>query len=525
MTGATYSNEHYTHYNTNGNKNYFEEIIDMMILQAVAGFNESFRRAVQSLPKEKQRMAILSKLDKDRNLFLSIKGLMDENVNKFNHIKDVSLMLREYVKVGEVEKKKFGEVMTPLELVKEMLSKLPEEVWKNPNLKWLDPANGTGPFPTMVIYKLMEGLREWEPDDEKRYKHIVENMIYVCELQPKNMFLWLCAVDPWDKYKLNIYCGSFLDEGFDKHMKEVWGVDKFDVVMGNPPYQDNTSTNGKTAATLWPRFIQKSVENLLTTDGFLVFVTPISWMSPGKQLIRNRVMPIYFKCNEFVYLNMDCEKYFNVGSYFSYYLLRIKNRYDEKAIVKTSTMVQTKRGSIEFDFSDLDFIPKPDSIETLSIVNKVFSKKDKISLRCSSLTRSDKPWVQKTKDDDHTYVIRHTNTEFLYSSVKPDSYGVKKVILNSTGNFNPTYDDGERGTSQITRWIQVESEEQGKLLIKYLNSKIIQFVLSSCRWSGAASKIVFEKIPQITFDRNWDDEELFKYFDITEVEKKFILNG
>ena len=70
-----------------------------------------------------------------------------------------------------------------------MLNTLPAEVWSNPNLKWLDPANGTGPFPAVVIYKLMKGLESWEPDADKRYKHIIENMIYVCELQPKNMFL------------------------------------------------------------------------------------------------------------------------------------------------------------------------------------------------------------------------------------------------------------------------------------------------------------------------------------------------
>ena len=126
------------------------------------------------------------------DLFLKIKALINTDIGKMDHIKDVILMLRKYVKVGEVEKKKFGEVMTPLELVKEMLATLPEEVWSNPNLKWLDPANGTGPYPMWVIFRLMKGLEEWEPNEEKRYKHIVENMIYVCELQPKNMFfVWI----------------------------------------------------------------------------------------------------------------------------------------------------------------------------------------------------------------------------------------------------------------------------------------------------------------------------------------------
>ncbi len=91
--------------------------------------------------------------------------------------------------------KKYGEVFTPLSLVNEMLDKLPKEVWSNPHLKWLDPANGIGNFPVIIVKNLMEGLKEWQPDDELRLKHILENMIYVCELQPKNMLIYLQLFD------------------------------------------------------------------------------------------------------------------------------------------------------------------------------------------------------------------------------------------------------------------------------------------------------------------------------------------
>ena len=48
---------------------------------------------------------------------------------------------------------------TPLNLVIEQFDKIPLE-WSNPNLKWLDPANGTGPYPIMIIYKLITLLQQ-----------------------------------------------------------------------------------------------------------------------------------------------------------------------------------------------------------------------------------------------------------------------------------------------------------------------------------------------------------------------------
>ena len=55
-------------------------------------------------------------------------------------------IIRDRLTVRKEEKNLYGEVFTPIELVCEMLNKIPNEVWKNPNLKWLDPANGIGNF-------------------------------------------------------------------------------------------------------------------------------------------------------------------------------------------------------------------------------------------------------------------------------------------------------------------------------------------------------------------------------------------
>ena len=229
--GLTFSDSNYKEFKETRNKNLFENVIDSLMMNKYSD-NEELNNYIKGLPNDKKRIALLTTLDGNNNQWNKLKQLVDNKKSITDNIKEIILMLRKFVKVGEVEKKKYGEVMTPLELVKDMLANLPKDVWSNPNLKWLDPANGTGPFPIMVIYKLMEGLKEWEPNEEKRYKHIVENMIYTCELQDRNVFLWLCAVDLEDRYATNTYWGSFLEEEFDNHVKEVWRVDKFDIILG-----------------------------------------------------------------------------------------------------------------------------------------------------------------------------------------------------------------------------------------------------------------------------------------------------
>ena len=476
MIGATYSTEHYIEYNRTGNKNYFEEIIDMMILQEVAGLNESFRQAVKNLPKDKIRMAILSKLDRDRNLFLSIKGLLDSNIGKYEHIKDVILMLRKYVKVSEVEKKKYGEVMTPLELVREMLSKLPNEVWSNPNLKWLDPANGTGPYPTMVIYKLMEGLTEWEPNEEKRYKHIVENMIYVCEIQPKNMFLWLCAIDPWDTYNLNIYCGSFLTEGFDKHMKEVWGVDKFDIVMGNPPYNQSTD-GGNGGRDLWDKFVIKS-EIIIRTKGYLLYVHPPKWRKPESELFE------LYKRNNLIYLEIhskqDGQRIFNAITRYDWYLLQI-DKYSGKTTIKDELGMES-----DFNINDWDWLPN----YNFNIFERILSKDNNIEVIYSrSMYGNDKKWMSKLRSDIHRMPCVYgmykdgTHSEY-FSSEDRGHFGIPKIIIPCAEKPYTLVDtEGKYGIMQNAFGLKLTNIDEAILISNAISStKFEEEIIKSTKW-------------------------------------------
>ena len=177
-----------------------------------------------------------------------MKSLIDQP-EKLLEIIDLCL------KPKQNEKKKFGEVFTPMKIVISMLDKLPKGVWKKKNYKWLDPANGMGNFPIAIYLRLMKGLEEKIPNEKERKKHILENMLYMIELNKKNVFICKNIFDINDKYKLHLVCHDALT--FD--CKKEWEIEKFDVVIGNPPY--NASGTKATGNTIWQHFVNMALKN------------------------------------------------------------------------------------------------------------------------------------------------------------------------------------------------------------------------------------------------------------------------
>jgi hypothetical protein len=186
------------------------------------------------------------------------------------------------ITIKEVEKKENGEVFTPMNLVNEMLNKLPIEVWKNKNLKWLDPCCGMGNFPIAVYLKLMDELSDEIEDIKERKKHILENMLYMCELNKKNVLITKQIFDINNMYKLNLYEGDSLSLDTNKE----WGVKYFDISIGNPPYNNE----------LWCDFVEKSLK-LLNNDGYLLYIHPPNWRKPehktGKIMLSYDILELY----------------------------------------------------------------------------------------------------------------------------------------------------------------------------------------------------------------------------------------
>lgn len=111
----------------------------------------------------------------------------------------------------------FGEVFTEFYLIEEHVSNIDPQLFKDSTSTFLDPCAGFGQYSIILIEKLMEGLKDWEPNAEKRYKHIIENQITMIELQKDSCDIIQKLFNPKGKYKLRLYNMSFLDFNPDIH--------------------------------------------------------------------------------------------------------------------------------------------------------------------------------------------------------------------------------------------------------------------------------------------------------------------
>ena len=344
--------------------NHYEELIDQMMIDEVSGLDMNIKDTLEGLTNKQKRMAILSILDNDRDLYMKIKTLVvDNNVSKVEHIRGVVEMLRKYVEVGEREQKEFGEVFTKYSTISDMLDLVSVEDWSNPNMKFLDTSAGAGNFPAVIIERLMDGLVDTFPNEEDRYKHIVENMIYMVELQAKNAFLILAALDPLDIYELNILNASFLTEEFDNHMKNVWGVDNFDYVVQNPPYQELLK-GGNRMRQIYNLFIEKSY----VICNKLISIHPSRWMGSQRELKKFRQWLVNTK-------NLKIIKHFDNSQNVFGKSVDIRGGVQYFIVDKNYSDIVNLNGEY-VDFQSLDIIPTDPKAK--SIIDKV-KKLDNLS--------------------------------------------------------------------------------------------------------------------------------------------------
>jgi hypothetical protein len=391
--------------------------------------------------------------------------------------------LGQHLKPKELEKKQHGEVFTPPELIQQKFDKLTAldpSIWSDPNKKFLDPANGIGNYPSLAYDRLMEGLKEVIPNEAKRKKHILENMLYMCELNKKNVEVSRKLFDPKNQYKLHIFQGSF----FDLDIKKEWATEKFDVIFGNPPY--NSPGKGASGNTLWHLFLKDTLQ-LVKENGYIVFVHPPGWRKPNTDKGKfNGLFKRLTVDNQLLYLEMNNiekgKEVFRCGTRYDWYIMKACKPWKQ-------TEVKDENGSLhQLDLKPFPWCPS----SNIDIMKKILRSNGEEGcqiMQSMSAYEPRKKWMSKTKTGAFQHPCIHatnkTGVRYMYSNTNNNGhFGISKVIFGDSGITNPVIDmKGEFGMTQHAMGIQVSSEEEANLVRQALMSKKFKLFLKSCMWS------------------------------------------
>ena len=137
--------------------------------------------------------------DLEQDLLLYEKNIIiNNNMNSIDDLEYIKKYIMNNEKSIDKNKKQNGEVFTPYEIIIKMLDELEKRyfeelkknIYANKNLKWFDISSGIGNFMTIDYYKLNLGLKNIIKDDIIRKKHILENMLYMSELEKSNVDKW-----------------------------------------------------------------------------------------------------------------------------------------------------------------------------------------------------------------------------------------------------------------------------------------------------------------------------------------------
>lgn len=211
------------------------------------------------------------------------------------------------------------EVATPPAVANQVLDLLPVEVWSNKDLKWLDPACKTGVFLREAARRLMEGLADSIPNETERRMHIFTKMLHgyaltelTAQMSRRSLYYNKDAsnkklsVVPFKSKEGNIQftrqdheynkngkclvCGAGQADFGALGNRERHAYDfihkleedmKFDVIVGNPPYQLESGGFGVQATPIYNLFVEQAFR---LQPRYVAMIIPSRWFSGGMGL-------------------------------------------------------------------------------------------------------------------------------------------------------------------------------------------------------------------------------------------------
>lgn len=476
------------------------------------------------------------------------------------------------------------EVFTPPDIANAMLDLLPQELFKSPDTKFLDPACKSGVFLREIAKRLLVGLEPLIPDLQERTDHIFKNQIYgiaitelTSHLSRRSLYCSKTAngnysvsrfdtVDGnirfktikhrWDNGRC-VFCGAAQSQydrsdELETHAYELIHTTKpedifkmkFDVIISNPPYQlSDGGGTGSSAMPIYNKFIEKGKK---LNPRFMTMIIPSRWFSGGKGLDEfrhdmlndDRIREIH----DFGNAN-DCFPGVSIEGGVCYFLW---DR-DNKGLCKVYTHSQDKITTV----SERPLLEEGADVfirynEMISIIRKVNSFNEK---SFSDIVSPRNPYSFKDSFkeaescQDVCNMLGVENGKRIYKKISIKSLGRNQDELSQWKLFISKADGaaGQIGypipariigkaeiaglnttcTETFLRVGPFKTETECSNAKTYMETKFFR-ALVGARKNKNMTQSTYSFVPMQDFSKPWTDEELYKKYKLTDLEIEFI---
>lgn len=324
-------------------------------------------------------------------------------------------------------------------------------------------------------------------------------------------------------------------KNINENINELLDMGKFDVVIGNPPFQNPSETTQK---PLWPQFMNICTD-ITKDNGYVSLIVPKTWLGAkrstenirkGSDLSRVRMKNIV--PYNLLYLAIDTPgKYFEVGSDFCYYILH-KSPHNDEILTTIEYLDNDEIKFVKKQTNDMEIISSNQNPYSLSIYEKVINNKmEKLSGDFHNpIGFQGSGHMSKKKTDVYKYKCVSTSAqykrgEFFYSRIPHPNMRKKKLIYSGSGYASPFYDDGKLGTCHHGHSVFVNDEKEANKLLKFFDSKLIKFIVKIIPKSALAVGVgnIMSKLPKIDkLKYNFTDKDVYQYFGLSSEEQNYV---
>ncbi|MCQ2077551.1 MAG: Eco57I restriction-modification methylase domain-containing protein [Bacteroidaceae bacterium] len=467
------------------------------------------------------------------------------------------------------------EVFTPPVLANQLLDLLPQELFQSPDTTFLDPFCKSGVFLREIVKRLDKGLENIIPNRQKRIDHIMHHQVFgiaITELtsllsrrslycskransqhsvsyfdNEQGNVLYKALLHTWVNGKCK-YCGASKDV-YDRsseaeqyayqfihtdNPEKIFNM-KFDVIIGNPPYQIEDGGSKASATPIYNLFVEQAKK---LNPRFLSMIIPARWYAGGKGLDSFRDNMLSDKHILKMVDFFDAEECFpgiDISGGVCYFLWSrdqkddcevVNVRKNEKSVMKRALLEGENSSFIRFN-------------NAISILNK---SRDN-SLSFSNIVSARKPFGIDTKPNifeknqsGRTFIYAYPNSGYVSTNIisyNRDIIDKYKVMIS--------YAYGERGdfpyfvigkpfiaapNSCCSETYLVvgnfDTQETCENCISYMKTKFFRFLVLLSKNTQHATSKVYQFVPLQDFSHPWTDEMLYEKYGLDEKEIAFI---